>query len=396
MLKLILHHTYKMNGEAVDISGYSHHGFRTSVPYLVNGIAAGSGVLQFSGGPSRVRVNTTPLWQNLRAVKIETWVKLTALGQRRNLVEGELAFAFFIHPDGVLWGTFLGPETPGGSPTWHGANSAANSPDGATHTVPLNKWTKLTYFHDGVASIRLYIDGKLVAANYNLISAVPSVASGGVHIGHWPGDDRYTFHGEIDEMKIWKFDPEAPIKQFYCRPMTNKQMECWRKAFDNLAGVLGDKEKYRLLIGLMRCLQAAVEDFVRAIRSKGEDAIKRHSDFMKRYRKLWCEGKIDSDEIKRLLREWYGWLHGLLGESYFAGYRRRIDSCMSQFGNLQIDRYFSHLADCDPAFVGYLNLLKEVVEEPVAEPPGGIIDRIIELLKSVWRWLGGIIRPGKT
>ena len=408
MFKLILHHTYKLLGEAIDVSHNDNHGFRTAVNYLADGRATDSGALQFAGGPSRVRVTTKPVWQNLRAVKVETWVRLTALGQRRNLVEADRAFAFFIHPDGVLWGTFLGPETPGGAPTWHGANSQANAPDGITRTVPLNQWTKLTYVHDGIASLRLYIDGQLVAANYTLVSSVPSVQPNGIHIGHWTGDDRYTFHGEIDEVKIWKYDPDVPYKQLFCRPMDDKQMACWQAVFDDMAALLRDRERSRQFIGAMLCLWRAVEDFVRAIRSKGEEAIGASSKFSTRYRELWCSGKVDGEEMRRLLTEWREWVRSLLGESYLADFRQRIQACWREFGGDQgaFGDLTTRLAECDPAFAGYIKLFIDLFgEEPPVEPPTppdepsrppkSLIDQIAEIVRALWKLILRLLRPRK-
>jgi len=367
MLKLILHHTYKLAGEAVDISHNDNHGFRTAVGFLANGMAPASGALQFAGGPSRVRITNKPVWQIPRAVKIETWVRLTALGQRRNLVEGDRSFAFFIHPDGVLWGTFydpshLTPPTPNSDPSWPGANSdSLFSPDHLRHTVPLNVWTKLTYLHDGISSVRLYINDTLVGANYGIRASVPSVGPNGIHIGHWPGDDRYTFSGDIDEVKIWKYDPDVPYKQFFCRPMDARQLDCWRQVFDGMADMLADREQSQRFIALMKCIWAAEQELVRAIRSKGETAIKRTASLNARYRRLWCSGKIDGPEMKRLLFEYQRWLIKLLGEEYMRAYNRHIRACWMEYGGEQsIGKLAAHIADCDPDVAAYFKLLMDL------------------------------------
>jgi hypothetical protein len=363
MFKLILHHTYKMQGEAVDLSRNNNHGFRTAVTYASDGITPDSGALAFAGGPSRVWVRDKPVWQNLRAVKIDMWVKLTALGQRRNLVEGDCSFAFFVNTDGVLWGTFLGSETPGAAPTWHGANSDIGySPDGVRHTVPLNSWTKLTYLHDGIASLRLYIDDTLVGANYSLQSPVPSVQSAGVHIGHWPpNDDRYSFNGEIDEVKIWKYDPDVAYKQFFCRPMKARQMAAWEQVFDNIAARLADRELREPFIACMRCMRAAQEDLMRAIRSQGEDAIKRSTELNRQYRAIWCSGAIDSPEMQAFLEGWLGWLNELLGEQWLAEYGKRIAECLAQCDALGLhDLAPQGMAASDPTFAGYLGMIEKL------------------------------------
>lgn len=363
MFKLILHHTYKLAGEAVDISHNGNHGFRTATSYNHAGRFPDSGTLQFANNLSSVVVPSAPLWQNLRAVKIETWVKLSTLGQRRNLVEGELAFAFFIHPDGVLWGTFLGPAAPNASPTWHGANSdTIYSPDGLKHTVPLNVWTKLTYIHDGVSSLRIYIDDTLVGANYDLVSPIPSVTAGGIHIGHWPGGNAYTFRGEIDEVKIWRYDPDAAYKQFFCRSMDSKQLACWKVIFDNMASILRDKRQRDMLLDLMRCFSKLQEGLVRDIRSKGEKAIKINDEFSRRYQRLWCRGDIAGRGMKKFVQEWVAWISSLLGRDYLMTYRRQTEACWREFGDAKnvFTEFGERLAKCDPQFAMYLDILSEV------------------------------------
>ncbi|MBZ0296458.1 MAG: LamG domain-containing protein [Anaerolineae bacterium] len=366
MFKLILHHTYKMYGEAVDISRNENHGFRTAVSYTADGTGANTGVLNFDQPQSRIRVTSKPVWMHPRALKIEMWVYLTALGQRRNLVEGELSFAFFIHPDGVLWGTFLGPETPGGAPTWHGANSdVPYSPDGVQHTVPLNTWTKVTYLHDGISSLRLYIDDQLVGANYNLIAAVPSVNTSGVHIGHWPGDDRYTFSGRIDEIKIWKYDPEVPYKQFFCRPETRR---CWKPIFDSMGEALGDKERQRAVIGLMLCINDAQQDLLRQLRRQGEPAMQAIDKLSERYRELWCSGNISGDDMKELLSAWLRLFEDLLGPDYMNQLRQRMLNCWQEFEGETLFKFREELLECDPDFVAYINLFTELVEGGPEQP----------------------------
>jgi hypothetical protein len=125
MFKLILHHTYEVLGEAFDLSGFGNHGFRTSAPFQPNGMSANSGALSFNSGPSRVRVTDKAVWAELAALKIEVLVFMDNLGQRRNLVEGDSTFAFFIHPDGVLWGTYYGLA--GRQPRWTGLAQTAMS-----------------------------------------------------------------------------------------------------------------------------------------------------------------------------------------------------------------------------------------------------------------------------
>lgn len=352
MFELILHHQYNLLGEAIDLSPAANHGAVRNVQFLPDGRAPHSGALQFSQPNGRVRVRDAAVWGRLHALKIEAWLKLDVLGRRRNIVEGDGSFAFFIHPDGVLWGTFYAPTVPGGPRIWHGANSATYSPDSQIRTVPLGDWVKLTYVHDGVASLRLFINDQLVAANYNLISSVPAVHSLGVHIGNWPAGDLYPFAGEIDEVKIWRYDRDAAYKQFLCRPMDSSAMACWVDVFNLIATRASDPHRREQLAGLMRCLRDAQQQLIRAVRARGEVAISECQYFARKYRELWCEGRANSMEMRELLEEWLKWLRESVGAELMHSYLETIKECWGQFG-WEV-KFEKDLAECDPDFAEYL------------------------------------------
>jgi hypothetical protein len=360
MFQLILHHTYKLFGEAVDISGFETHGQRVNVQFALDGVEPGSGALVFSpAAGSRVRVRQQPVWQQLRALKIEAWARVDALGQRRNIIEGDGSFAFFIHPDGSLWGTFFGPTSPGGPLTWHGATSIHNTPDGVQRFVPVGQWVKLTYVHDGVASLRLYINDELVAANYGLNAAVRPVAGLGVHIGNWPAGNQFPFDGALDEVKVWRYDPDHMMDQFMCRTMSPDAAACWAEFLKNMARVRENPGNWERTIAYLRCANQAQQALIRAVRSQGEAAIQRAQEFGRQYEALWCEGQINSPEMTQLLLEWRDWLASLPGNPLDA-YLAAVRDCWGRFGEglpgMDID-----LAGCDADFADYLRMLAGIM-----------------------------------
>jgi hypothetical protein len=291
------------------------------------------------------------VWQELAALKIEMWVKLSALGQRRNLVEGDSNFAFFIHPDGVLWGTYLGKA--GGSEllNWVGANSDTTySPDGVRRTVPLNTWTKLTYLHDGIATIRLFINDQLVGINSTLRTGIRPTGPLGVHIGHWPGDDRYTFAGDIDEVKIWKYDPDIPQREFYCRPLEAAQVECWGKLQDELARLMQDREQGEQVRAFMLCLWDAQNDFIRALRSKGQAVIEEMDKLSKAYMTLWCAGDLGGAAMMQFVKQWMAWAEEV-APGALSKYQAVIERCIISFKMQKImETLGAEIAKCDPMF----------------------------------------------
>jgi hypothetical protein len=354
MFQLILHHPYTHVPEAIDISGAGNHGVvrRPDVGFTPDGASVGSGALTFDLPTSRVSVPRTPVFQHLQALKIETIVRLRSLGDRRNLVEGEHSFAFFIQPDGTLWGTALGRQTPGGPLDWFGANSA---PTGGG-IVPLNQWVKLTYIHDGFATIRLYIDGQLVAINSSLHSPIRPVGPRGIHIGNWPPDDAYTFAGDIDDVRIWRWDPDAAYYQFFCRQPAG----CWKQIVTDLGRWARGPEGQRRLRSLILCVGTAQTELIRAVRGQGEEAIRANEEFARRYRDLWCKGPIDGDEMKQLLEEWLRWLRFVVGRERLANFLRQMTLCFKHNEFLEKNQAGAGLEKCDPAFVGFIKVLMEM------------------------------------
>ncbi len=351
MFKLILHHTYEVLGEAFDLSGFGNHGFRTSAPFQPNGMSANSGALSFNSGPSRVRVTDKAVWAELAALKIEVLVFMDNLGQRRNLVEGDSTFAFFIHPDGVLWGTYYGLAGAATTLDWVGANSdVAFSPDGVKRTVPLNKWTKLTYLHDGVATIRLYIDGQLVGINSTLRSGIRPVGGLGVHIGHWPGDDRYTFSGKFDDVKIWKYDPDVRDREFFCRLQDAKQIDCWGRLFKQMSALISDREQGQRYSAFFTCLWRAQTDFLRAIRSKGDAVIQELEKRGLAYVKLWCAGDLGGQAMQSFLADWLKWVESV-APGALGNYQKQVQGCTQEFKMEQVMASLGkEIGECDPSF----------------------------------------------
>jgi hypothetical protein len=377
MLKLILHHTYKLDGEAIDLSHHHNHGYRNAVSFQPDGRSPGSGTLEFANDESRIHVPYKPVWNQPLALRIEAWVRLAELGRQHTIVVGQNSFSLTVRPDGVLEGTFLLPGTPGGPPPPSlRVNSDGGSPDGVRRTVPVDTWTRLTYFHDGLATLRLYIDETLAASAYDVRFPVRSVGPGGVIIGHGlAGHDR-TLRGEIDEIQIWKYDRQSPSRQFNDRPMDEAQRECWRDFQAHLREVLEDSAKRQLFNGLMLCIMTVMRDLIREVRSRGEAAIQRQEVLLGRYMELWSRGELTGDGMRAFMRDWIVSLQETLGPPAFEGFMNRFQGCREQFQDLDLAELGGGLADCDPDFAVYVYLMGDVLSEirpdlgwPAEEPP---------------------------
>jgi len=352
MYQLILHHVYRNGPYAIDISGAENDGLVTAVSYLHDGATIGSGALVFKSPHSRIRVplNRKGLFKKLFALKIEITVRIDALGQRRNLVEGDNSFAFFIDPDGHLWGSYNGPQYAGGPLVWHGANSRDNSPDSVQRKVPIDRWVTLRYEHDGYASIRLYIDNMLAAANYSLRSGVPPVVNTGVIIGNWTLTDAYALDGAIDEVKISRWDPEDSLGHFLSRPLDRCTAPCWKEFFEWFAERLRDPHERERMITLLLCIEKEQTEMVRQLRSKGEKAIVENAKFSEDYRELWQKQPLDSYAMKIWQKRWFKWLIGVIGIDAWMQFSEQMQRCL--IGSEMLN----HLPefDCDDGYAGYL------------------------------------------
>ena len=351
MFQLILHHPYRRVPQAIDISGMNIHGtvHQPGTGFAEDGREPRSGALAFNDPRCRVRVRPAAVFQKLTALKIEMVVRLKAFGQRRNLIEGDSSFAFFIHPDGSLWGTSKGRESPTGPLDFFGTNT--EFPGGAK--VPLNQWVTLTFIHDGFSTIQLAIDGQVVASRNDLYSPILPVGGYGVHIGNWPAGDSYPFAGEIDDVKLWRWDPDAAQAQFFSR----EPGRCWKGVFDALTKMGRDEVGRRNLIALLKCLAARQHDLIRAVRSKGAAAVERNEHFSRRYRELWADGALGAEEMLSLVDEWLRWLAQLLGDEELTDHLRGMANCYHEYGR-QIDTApGERLAECDPEFHAYIKAL---------------------------------------
>ena len=193
--RLILWHAYR-GGLAFDLSENRNHGHLRDVAL---GAGPFSSALQFSGGDSEVRVEPSPSLTNLREVRAQVhfhWDPSAPNVRRHNLIEGQLAFALFVNPDGSLQGTILNQLG-----SWEGATSAPG-------VVPIGEWHTAEFVHDGIGHCTLYLDGHVVAEGFSSPGPVRSVGPNGVAIGHWPEQpDQYTLEGYIDLVKVWCDDP---------------------------------------------------------------------------------------------------------------------------------------------------------------------------------------------
>ena len=191
MLRTIVDQPYTTN-VAVDRSGFFNHG----LPIQVVPEHPGFG---FGQPGSRINIAPSPSLSNLECIEAAASFMLVPRGAmpRYNLVEGHLSFALFINPDHSIEGTILDSSS-----NWTGAKSAAAAVSpGGRHSAVLQC--------DGISMVRVVLDGKVVATNYDVPGAVRSVGSFGIAVGHWPDPpDTYTFQGTMFGFRLRAYDPQ--------------------------------------------------------------------------------------------------------------------------------------------------------------------------------------------
>jgi hypothetical protein len=219
--------------------------------------------------------------------------------------------------------------------------------------VPVGSWVKLTYLHDGFATLRLYINDELAAIRTTFRSPVPPVGPLGVHIGNRSGLDADTFDGEVDDVRISRWDPNAAYYQFFSRTPG----KCWQPIFSHVAKGIEEPHGLETLAALMTCVGSLQLDLIRAVRASGEDAIRHNDEFARRYRELWRVGPIDGSDMQALLTDWFGWLQSLIGRPALAQFLQRIVDCVGIDALNEFASGETKLIECDPPFAAYIKSL---------------------------------------
>lgn len=359
MLTKILDYDFNILGMPIDKSGQNNHGQASGIVSTIG--ADGTKGAGFLSATSRIDVLHNHSWNEITATCIDVRVLLKSLEHRANLVEIERSFALFARTDDVVSFTFYAPEEDPGDPskpqlpppvftphpspsgsndpfttleaptvpndgsatgsfppppfdfTWQGVNTDTEfSPDGQRRTVPLNQYTTISAIHDGIASMRIFINSELAGARYDIKYAVPPLlAPGIVSIGAWPHDERYTLQGSLDFVRVWRHDPSFNYRQFFCRPMSRDAKHYWRKTLRRITENLNDKENAETLMELSVCLFSLQRDLYLAIAHNGEKSLIALERSFGQYMDIWCNNGIDSPQMGDWMRTFLEWMRGM-------------------------------------------------------------------------------------
>jgi hypothetical protein len=189
MFNLILHHDYK-DGEIKDISGCGNHA-RFCTPSAVDGRRPSEKAFYFNGTNDRIVVVPSKSLSDLQGIRATAWIWVEEAGQRRNIMEGFLSFAFHIDAEAsLLAGMYDGVR-------WYGIRSSPGA-------VPIQEWVEVRYIYDGIDTSLLYVNERLVGERYGYTGNIQGIQwPFGFSIGAWPDADKYIFKGKIAEIKLW-------------------------------------------------------------------------------------------------------------------------------------------------------------------------------------------------
>jgi len=348
MLELICQQRYRVAGVPTDLSPYRNHGSAIDAPG-VPGSHPGKDAIRFSNADSRVKIGLGNLgaWAPLRALKIEVVARLDpSAGRTLGLAAGDGSFFFFVG-ETALEAIVYGP-----SGNMHVRSADADSPDGRLHAVPANRWARLAFYHDGFAKMHLSIDGRIVGEK-TVPHGVPSVKGGGVAIGNNIADG-YPLHGDIDEISIWRLDPNEMRREFLCRHYSAKEARCWEAIFRAIhAWAAHHPSEAKALFGL---IDAHMNNFSRALFMLPEAEQATLRAILQDYVKHWCKGPIDSHQMGKILHRWVSELHRLKLDKTGALNSDEILPLLSGFDLKKLN------VKCDPAAIAFLELIRKAGE----------------------------------
>jgi len=165
MWELICHHTYKYKGFPVDLTNYNNDGdYPVAADFAPDGAAPGSGALNFTRPEHHVAIARRPCWQTLVGLRVECVLRLNQHypGKPQVVIAGADSFAFEIRQAG-LYASFVGPSTvPGASRD--GLDTYQHLlPGSPAYVVPVGRWLRCGFAHDGLDTMELYADGRVLA-----------------------------------------------------------------------------------------------------------------------------------------------------------------------------------------------------------------------------------------
>jgi hypothetical protein len=225
-----------------------------------------------------------------------------------------------------------------------------HAPDGQLHPVPANTWVTLGFYHDGFATMQLAMDG-VVVGQTSVTAGVPSVQGGGVIIGNITASGQPLL-GEIDEVRIWRLDPNAVRREFLCRHYDAKTAACWT-AIARAVNAWAQAQPTQAA-AIAALINAQIAGKIRAILQLPPSEQAKLRAILESYCKLWCSGPIDGTQMRNVLRQWFAALVA-------NGIAPNLDLTTGELQGV-IDAAKGLTLDCDPGGIRFLQLIRQELQ----------------------------------
>lgn len=353
MFQLILDQDYLNPLPAVDTSGFGNHGQVIQLAHSPDGRQPNSGAMEFSTAGSAVRIARGPSWLEVGAVAVEAWLLVSRpAGHRRNIIEGDGSFALYVDSDNSVVASVFGLIDGASAPGWHATSSSSHSPSGTPYTLDANAWTKVVFHHDGVSSVRLFINDELAGARTDFLTGVVSVGPAGIVVGNWTLSEQYAFLGSIDRVRVFKRDKYAPVDEFVRRPAGAEASDAWEELWQCLAGEL-NADKVHLFKEIMRNWRELERALARSLHVADPADVQRFRELIATYRRNWRANTIAGPENVESLIELMELTRSLLGPAWASRATELAQELVALFENSPcLD--FQRLREVDPEFAGLI------------------------------------------
>ncbi|MBB2769120.1 UNVERIFIED_ORG: hypothetical protein GGE11_000015 [Mycolicibacterium obuense] len=230
--ELILHHTYAgtpgvifdhsprrgSHGTAVNLADADFH---------TDGATYGSGAVSFHPG-AKVAVPAKDGWSPLSGVRGEVTCRFDTTSGIDVLIDAK---SFYFYRRSGALGCWFDE-----SPHQYTDITTDLNAIGAPVSIPVGQWVQVGFMHDGVSTAELSFDGIPVARIIRPLRPVKPTDA--VAIGDFvtaPAPSTSGMSGRIDDVRVWRLDPDRIARAFIDRPMDPATAECWAEWFDQLA-----------------------------------------------------------------------------------------------------------------------------------------------------------------
>lgn len=342
--ELLLHHSYAGTPGVIfdDSPKRRNHGRgRGLVPddYLASGASPRSGAVSFRPG---CIVDVLPLepWDPIPVLRAEIVCRW------EEQINGTLfdagVYSFGIRHEALRFDV----KVEGGS-----IGHSMTEPDpGNKPAIPFRQWMTLGVFFDFITGFAGFtIDGQEVD-RVDASWAPSLMGTDRIGIGNSMSDLSQNFRGAIDDIKIWRLDPNWVDKTFTHRPVDPRVRDCWDKWSDGLGKALNDDVECAQRVANL--IRAAVNSLIRrasrsANRGRWEAAV---AD----YRMHWEGGDLSgvADVLNSVIAE--------IG----ADLQLTTDPAIAELINDPcVQRLIGKVPslDCDPQFTGIFSKTSQVI-----------------------------------